>query len=48
MDGAKDELDEPFTDAEITRFKDTAEVLEKCEPCDQHLEEKAYEKINQV
>ena len=48
MDGAADELAETFTDAEITRFKDTAEVLEKCEPWDQHLKEEAYEKINKA
>ena len=47
MDGAKDELAETFTDAEIRRFKDTADVLEKCESWDQHLKEEAYEKINQ-
>jgi len=48
IDGSKDELVETFTDAEITRFKDTAEILEKCEPWEQHLEDRAYEKINQA
>lgn len=48
MDGTKDELIQTFTDVEITRFNDTAKVLKKCEPWDQHLEDKAYEKINQA
>ena len=48
FDGSRDELVETFTDAEILRFKDTSEILEKCDPWDDHLEEKAYEKINQA
>ena len=46
--GAGDELIETFTDAEITRFKDTSELLEQCEPWDQHLKEEAYEEINKA
>jgi hypothetical protein len=48
LHGAGDEIIETFTDAEITRFKDISETLQKCDPWDQHLEEEAYEKINQA
>ena len=46
--GSVDEVRETFTDAEILRFKGTADLLERCEPWDNHLEEKAYSKINEA
>ena len=46
--GSADEVLETFTDAEIIRFRDTADLLTGCEPWDNHLEKKAYSKINEA
>jgi hypothetical protein len=39
---------ETFTDSEIIKFKDTADLLGRCEPWDNHLKSDAYSKINKA
>ena len=38
------------TDAEIIRFSDTAKIIDRCKPWDNHLESEAYDndKINKA
>ena len=42
FDDSVDEAMETFTDAEVTRFRDTADLLERCQPWENHLKEDAY------
>lgn len=46
--GSVDEVVETFTNAEITRFKDTSDLLGKCEPWKNHLKRDAYDEINRA
>lgn len=48
FDGSKDEIFETFTDAQMTKFQDTADLLRSCQPWEQHLKEKAYSGINKA
>ena len=48
LHGSADEVLNTFTDAEITRFKDNADLLRSCEPWENHLKEEAYSKINKA
>ena len=46
--GSLDEVVETFTDAEITCFKDTANLLDRCQPWENHLKGDAYDEINRA
>lgn len=46
--GLTDEVACTFTDADITRFKDSADLLRNCEPWENHLKEQAYSEINKA
>ena len=46
--GVIDELQQTFTDSEITRFADAADTLKKCEPGENHLTRDAYNEINKA
>lgn len=46
--GSVDEALETFTDAEVTRFKDTSDLLENCRPWENHLKVDAYDEINRA
>jgi len=46
--GSIDEVVETFTDAEVTRFKDTADLLDRCQPWGNHLKGEAYDEINRA
>jgi hypothetical protein len=48
FDGSVDEIKSTFTDAEIVRFKDTANLLQSCEPWENHLLDEAYPKLNKA
>lgn len=37
-----------FTNVEISRFKDTADLLKNCEPWENHLYDQAYPEINKA
>lgn len=46
--GSVDEVVETFIDKEVTRFKDTADLLNKCEPWENHLHRDSYDAINRA
>lgn len=46
LHGSVDEVVSTFSDSEIIRFKDTAEVLNNCHPWENHLRGDAYDAIN--
>lgn len=46
--GSMDEIKNTFTDAEITRFSDTAKMLDRCQPWENHLERDAVNEINKA
>lgn len=46
--GSADEVLNTFTDAEIVRFKDSADLIRNCEPWENHLKEEAYSEINKA
>lgn len=46
--GSIDEVVETFTDSEVIRFKDTADLLGRCEPWERHLKGDAYDQINRA
>ena len=48
LHGSLDEAKMTFTDAEISRFSDTAEMLKRCEPSEIHLYRDAYGEINKA
>lgn len=48
LKGSVDEIKETFTDAEITRFSDTAKMLDRCQPWENHLERDAVNEINKA
>jgi hypothetical protein len=48
LDGSVDEVFETFTDAEVTRFKDTADILENRNLRENHLKVNGYDEINRA
>jgi hypothetical protein len=48
LDGASDEVMNTFSDQQITRFKDTADLLKNCEPWENHLKRDSYPEINRA
>ena len=48
LHGTVDEAKSIFTDAEISRFSDTAEILDRCKPWENHLKRDGYAEINKA
>lgn len=48
LHGSVDEICNTFSDAEVAKFKDTADLLRSCEPWNKHLKEEAYSAINKA
>lgn len=46
--GTIDEVKSTFTNAEISRFRDTAEMLDHCKPRENHLKRDGYYEINKA